>query len=323
MSDQTIETSVEALLAGRPTLILSPHMDDAMLSAAALVLNTPSEVWTLFTGDPIPPQTTSWDLRCGFADSHETIVARKVEDKEAFADTPSILRHLPAWEGAYANPQQRRSDIPLLRAEITSWLEEHPNGVLVLPVCAGLHVPTPWWSGLRTKLGGSRTSTLSEGVPSSQQGHASLPEPKQATLARVKPLVIFALRQSSCLLKRAMYMDMRRRRRKVIGADGLAANPDHVTVRDLGLDLAKKYPGVQVVFFEDLPYLWHERGDAAAARVSHEHHVEVEKIRLPVDVEEKFRRLMRYTSQMPVMDTAGRLTHRESIPDHEIYWLLR
>lgn len=72
-------------LAGRPVLVVSPHLDDAALSAFALlrVAEQPPTVLTVFDGVPVRPLVRSWDLVCGFRDSTEAMRTRRAENAEA------------------------------------------------------------------------------------------------------------------------------------------------------------------------------------------------------------------------------------------------
>ena len=58
-------------------LIVSPHLDDAAFSCAALLDRPrPADVLTVFAGTPDPPRRTSWDKRTGFDDSDAAMTAR-------------------------------------------------------------------------------------------------------------------------------------------------------------------------------------------------------------------------------------------------------
>lgn len=103
---------------------------------------------------------------------------------------------------------------------------------------------------------------------------------------------------------------------------GLAANPDHVVLRDLALDVAVRHPGVRIAFYEDFPYLWHARGDDEMARLRHGRGFEADRVVMPVDVFRKHERLACYVSQLPVLDTDGRLLDPNELPTEEIYWLV-
>lgn len=69
-----------------PTVILSPHFDDAALSLAGLIpqLPGPVTVVTVYGGEPASHHPVSWwDSVCGFSTAREAYRARRVEDVRA------------------------------------------------------------------------------------------------------------------------------------------------------------------------------------------------------------------------------------------------
>jgi LmbE family N-acetylglucosaminyl deacetylase len=69
-----------------PTVVLSPHLDDAVLSAFA-VLDGPGEVLVVNVCDGIPPtgRASDWVRLCGGSDDAEQIRLRHAEDRAALA----------------------------------------------------------------------------------------------------------------------------------------------------------------------------------------------------------------------------------------------
>lgn len=69
------------------TLLLSPHLDDAALSAGQFLANQPGcDVLTVFAAVPDMRDTaTPYDLKCGFKTSEEAMKARQLEDRDAMA----------------------------------------------------------------------------------------------------------------------------------------------------------------------------------------------------------------------------------------------
>ena len=67
------------------TLVVSPHLDDAVLGCGAWIAAHPgARVLTVFAGVPPDPATlTEWDAACGFASAGEAIGARRAEDEAA------------------------------------------------------------------------------------------------------------------------------------------------------------------------------------------------------------------------------------------------
>lgn len=121
----------------QPLLLLSPHLDDAALSCAALIARErPIEVVTVFAGEPQPPRRSRWDRVTGFPDSTATMSARRAEDAAAFAGTPHVVRHLDLVAGEYLDGRGP-ADAGAIGALVAAWLDEHPQGAVAVPAGAG------------------------------------------------------------------------------------------------------------------------------------------------------------------------------------------
>lgn len=295
----------------RAVLLLSPHLDDAWLSAAELILGTDCSVWTVFAGAPDPVQQTAWDVASGFADSAGTMAARTAEDVAAFAGLEHRVRRLPYLEASYAEPPLRREQAAALRADLREWVQQHPDGVLALPVCAGVHVEPAAWEKARERMRRPADEPASEVVPAPSEpvaAHEDSPEGRRA---------------AASLVRRAMHADHQRRRRRA-QRRGMAVNPDHLLVRDAGLDVALDSPDVDILLWEDLPYLWHERGAARVRKLERTRQLVAERTDVEVDVERKHDHVRHYASQLDVLDPAyKRLAGKEGLPSTETYWMMR
>jgi LmbE family N-acetylglucosaminyl deacetylase len=77
------------------TLVLSPHLDDAVFGCGELIARTPGTVvMTLLAGVPAGfDKLTEWDAASGFASAREAIAQRRKEDRSAL----DILGALPQW----------------------------------------------------------------------------------------------------------------------------------------------------------------------------------------------------------------------------------
>src|SRR5881397_1979014 len=76
----------------RPVLVVSPHLDDAVLSTGQFLAGRPNAVVvTLFAGHPPEGTATDYDRKCGFTDSLDAVATRRDEDVNALA----ILRATP------------------------------------------------------------------------------------------------------------------------------------------------------------------------------------------------------------------------------------
>lgn len=87
-----------------PLTVVSPHLDDAVLSCAGLIAGAPATtVLTVFAGYPpvrdaatpaeFLPGTTFWDQACGFAAGDDVVGLRRAEDRAGLAH----LGALPHW----------------------------------------------------------------------------------------------------------------------------------------------------------------------------------------------------------------------------------
>lgn len=84
---------------GSRIVVLSPHLDDAVLSlgasiADAVVSGADVSIVTAYAGDPArQDEPSAWDRRAGFTSSHEALEARREEDREAC----TALGATPVW----------------------------------------------------------------------------------------------------------------------------------------------------------------------------------------------------------------------------------
>jgi hypothetical protein len=125
------------LIPSGPLLLVSPHLDDAVFSCAALVERPePIDVLTVASGAPDPPRQGWWDVQCGFASSAESIPARLAEDDAAFAGTPHRRSHLGLLELQY-QPERTRAEAELIAGRVRDWVAANPEGVVAVPAGAG------------------------------------------------------------------------------------------------------------------------------------------------------------------------------------------
>jgi LmbE family N-acetylglucosaminyl deacetylase len=110
-------------------LAISPHFDDAVFGCGALLAAHPgSVVLTVFAGAPRDPQRTDWDRRCGFADAHDAMRARRREDDAALA----LLSARPLRLGFLDNQYGATPSLALLRDALHETLTAAaPDRVLV------------------------------------------------------------------------------------------------------------------------------------------------------------------------------------------------
>jgi LmbE family N-acetylglucosaminyl deacetylase len=90
-------------------VVVSPHLDDAVLGCAYLLAAHPgSTVVTVFAGRPAsyPTPMERWDALCGFVEGDEVHVARRAEDVAALA----VLDATPVWLDFVEHSYLERSD---------------------------------------------------------------------------------------------------------------------------------------------------------------------------------------------------------------------
>ncbi len=84
------------------TLVVSPHLDDAVLSCGHFLLTqTHAVVATVFAGHPGPGILSDWDRECGFTDGDDPVATRRREDREALTRVGAEPRHLEFLDSPY------------------------------------------------------------------------------------------------------------------------------------------------------------------------------------------------------------------------------
>lgn len=120
----------------RPAVVLSPHLDDAVLSCWHL-LSGPGEVSVInvFAGSPAPgTEPAWWDRASGATDSALRMQERRAEDREAFALAGRAATNLDFLDEQYEPPGQPVEEIvDRLRELIT------PDTVVYAPAALGEH----------------------------------------------------------------------------------------------------------------------------------------------------------------------------------------
>ena len=91
-------------------LLVSPHFDDAVLSAGQYMADRPdTEVATVFGGYPLTPDRvkTPYDIKCGFDNAEDAVSQRRIENDQALALLEATAVDLPfpdsQYEGMGAN----------------------------------------------------------------------------------------------------------------------------------------------------------------------------------------------------------------------------
>ena len=144
-------------------IYISPHLDDAVLSAGGLIFDQardgiPVEIWTMCCGFPpdaeISPFAQVLHFQWGFSSAEETVRLRRAEDVRAttiagatavhFDFLDCIYRRGPDGEWLYpmdvfVPPHADDSELPArITAALASRLQ--PDDVVVCPLAIGRHV---------------------------------------------------------------------------------------------------------------------------------------------------------------------------------------
>lgn len=247
-----------------PLLVLSPHLDDAALSCAALLARAePLTVLDVFTQRPEPEQVTDWDRRCGFRGSDDAIAARWAEEQAAFAASPHHFAAVDLLDAQYTSGPRDDVDATRIARSIDAWLRE---------------------------VGGAATVAVPVGAGTPRGVSRSL---------------------------------LTRWRAKQAGTFVFDNSPDHLFVRDAALGHLRGRPEVDVVLYEEHPYLYSMRGDRLVPALAAWTGRDAQVHDVPVDVAAKAARVAKYSSQLGLL---FRVTDEPALakvlPRTERYWLL-
>jgi LmbE family N-acetylglucosaminyl deacetylase len=114
----------------RPVLVVSPHLDDAVLSAGEFIAGRPGAVVvTMLAGAPDPPVTRWWDAQCGFETSHDAMKSRRAEDENALAELNATPVHLD-----FLDEQYGPASVQDLTAALIEQVEYHRPEFVVGPL---------------------------------------------------------------------------------------------------------------------------------------------------------------------------------------------
>lgn len=281
-------------LGGAPLLVISPHLDDAILSAFALLdRRVPVDVLTVFTGQPSPPQRTQWDSFTGFLDSDVAMSARSAENLAAFSDTPHRLHALGLLDDQYRGRPAAEHEAGAILAWVVDWMDRHgPGAVLAIPAIAGLPVVEPTsgdsWTSASVAAGLPRWAK--RGLGKAASGASRLRRGSQP--------------QDPSLLPPHGHVD-------------------HRFVRDTALRVLSGRRGVSVLLYEEVPYLWGRPADEEVAAVSTETGRTAKLFQLAVNREAKARHVASYQTQLPALFAPqGPLDTPAGLPEIERYWRL-
>jgi LmbE family N-acetylglucosaminyl deacetylase len=113
-------------------LVVSPHLDDAVLSCGALLASCAGAVVvTVFAGAaPDDQPLTEWDRKAGFASSREAVAARREEDARALA----LLDAKPVWLDFLDAQYGWSPKVAEVTAALAAELDRHRPDCVVAPL---------------------------------------------------------------------------------------------------------------------------------------------------------------------------------------------
>lgn len=138
----TVPTTPQALLArlaGRNVFLVSPHLDDAALSAWWLLTALDDvHVLDVFTAASHDDAPSYWDVAQGFASSGDAMAARRAEDQRAIAGTNARSTHLGLRELEYRTEAEHATVSGDVRRLVLDVVGGDPRAVVVVPAALGL-----------------------------------------------------------------------------------------------------------------------------------------------------------------------------------------
>ena len=113
-------------------VVVSPHLDDAVLSCADLLVRNPGTlVVTVFAGAPDESQPlTDWDRLCGFATTAEAVALRKEEDAAALF----LLEAMPRWLDFLDAQYGPRPALARVAEALAQAIGEHAPDAVLFPL---------------------------------------------------------------------------------------------------------------------------------------------------------------------------------------------
>jgi LmbE family N-acetylglucosaminyl deacetylase len=128
-----------------PVTVVSPHLDDAVLSCAGLIAAAPdATVLTVFAGFPpvrdatttpeFLPGTTVWDQSSGFAEGDDVVGLRRAEDRAALAQLGATPRWLDFLDSQYVVEPGESATPSEIAAAIRAVIEELRPATIAFPL---------------------------------------------------------------------------------------------------------------------------------------------------------------------------------------------
>lgn len=113
-------------------LLISPHFDDAILSAGQLMAGRPDcVVATVYAAEPLNwDRQTEYDKKCGFDNAKDSVAVRALEDMEACALLQARAIHMEFVDGQYNEPSKPKD----IKKELTELVNSDFFEFVVAPL---------------------------------------------------------------------------------------------------------------------------------------------------------------------------------------------
>jgi LmbE family N-acetylglucosaminyl deacetylase len=128
-----------------PVVVVSPHLDDAVLSCAGLIAGAPATtVLTVFAGFPpsrdattpaeFLPGTTMWDQSSGFSEGADVVGIRRAEDRAALAQLGAVPRWLDFLDSQYVVEPSESAGPADIAAAIRAAMQDLQPATIAFPL---------------------------------------------------------------------------------------------------------------------------------------------------------------------------------------------
>jgi LmbE family N-acetylglucosaminyl deacetylase len=135
--DAVVRPEPPGLLTDR-ILAISPHFDDAVLSAGhAIASGRERIVLTVFAGSPAIPRSTPgrWDAQCGFTSADDVVAIRRAENACALRALGAQDRSLDLVDRQYRNGA--RADVEEIAEQLATVIDDLGPTTVLLPSGTG------------------------------------------------------------------------------------------------------------------------------------------------------------------------------------------
>ncbi|MCX6752274.1 MAG: PIG-L family deacetylase [Candidatus Nomurabacteria bacterium] len=129
------------------TIILSPHLDDAVLSLGGLIAKKETNILvaTFFTKKPTEIMHTYWDKISGFKDSDEAMLARTKENENALSPFKVIIKNYDHLDSQYREKNKDKEIEEKISKDIENLIKTYQNRELLIygPATFGAAITHP------------------------------------------------------------------------------------------------------------------------------------------------------------------------------------